>query len=51
VNYNKSCMQKIAKTVMDLEDPDLASKAHEIMQEALKAAEKFQQVEEAGSRS
>jgi hypothetical protein len=31
VQYNKSCLQKMAQTPMDSQDPDLASKPHQII--------------------
>ncbi len=40
MQYNKRCPQKMTQMVMDWQDPDLASKAHEIMLQAVEATQK-----------
>jgi hypothetical protein len=40
MQYNKSGIQKMAQTQMDPQEPDLASKVNEIMQEAMEAAQR-----------
>jgi hypothetical protein len=40
VQYNKGCSQKMVQTLMDSQDPDLASRAHEVMQEAMEVVQR-----------
>ncbi len=38
VQYNRGCLQKMAQILMDLQDLEIASKAHGIMLEVMEAA-------------
>jgi hypothetical protein len=40
VLHDKGCCQKMAQTLIDSEDLQLASKDHDIMQEAMEAVQK-----------
>jgi hypothetical protein len=41
MQYNKGCLRKMAQTLMDLQDQELANKAHAIMLKAMEIAEKI----------
>jgi hypothetical protein len=39
VQYNQNCTQQIARLLLDSKDPEMASRAHEVMIEANEAAQ------------
>jgi uncharacterized protein YijF (DUF1287 family) len=40
VQYNKGCSQKMVQMLMDSQDADLASRAHEVMQAAMEVVQR-----------
>jgi hypothetical protein len=45
MQYNKGCLRKMAQTLMDSQDQELANKAHAIMEIAEKITSKLRKIQ------